>query len=104
MNNAQRNTILLAVTSPLSWLFYRGLIGHLRSAGFQPTLLSSPGARLSTTAEEEGVSSIALPMDREIAPVKDLFSLCKLFRTIRRIRPQIVDASTPKAGLLVGLA
>jgi sugar O-acyltransferase (sialic acid O-acetyltransferase NeuD family) len=43
-------------------------------------------------------------MEREIAPVKDLVSLWKLYRTIRRIRPYIVDAGTPKAGLLVGIA
>jgi lipopolysaccharide/colanic/teichoic acid biosynthesis glycosyltransferase/glycosyltransferase involved in cell wall biosynthesis len=43
-------------------------------------------------------------MEREIAPMKDLVSLWRLWRTIRRIRPDIVDAGTPKAGLLVGIA
>src|ERR1700680_327643 len=104
MNSAHRKTILLAVTAPLSWVFYKGLVSHLRIAGFQPILLSSPGANLSATAEKEGVPSIAVPMEREIAPLKDLISLWKLYRTIRRICPDIVDASTPKAGLLVGLA
>src|ERR1700686_4356355 len=104
MNRTRQNTLLFAVTSPLSWLFYKGLIGHLRNAGFDPILLSSPGANLSATAEKEGVPSIAVPMEREIAPLKDLISLWKLYRTIRRICPEIVDASTPKAGLLVGLA
>jgi glycosyltransferase involved in cell wall biosynthesis len=104
MNSSHRNKILLAVTSPLSWVFYEGLVSHLRIAGFQPTLLSSPGANLVATAQEEEVSSIAVPMEREIAPLEDLISLWKLYRTIRRIGPDIVDASTPKAGLLVGLA
>jgi len=104
MNSSNRNTILLAVTSPMSWVFYKGLISHLRIAGFQPILLSSPGANLSATAEEERVPGIAVPMQREIALLKDLISLWKLYRTIRRIRPEIVDASTPKAGLLVGFA
>lgn len=103
-NSTGHNTILLAVTSPLSWVFYRGLVGHLRGAGFQPILLSSPGANLTAMSEEEGAPSIALPMEREIAPLKDLISLCKFYQTIHRTRPSIVDASTPKAALLAGIA
>jgi glycosyltransferase involved in cell wall biosynthesis len=104
MNDARRNTLLLAVTSPLSWTFYRGLISHLHEAGFEPVLLSSPGPGLQSASEQEGVASVAVPMEREIAPLKDLISLWRLYRTIRRIRPNIVDAGTPKAGLLVAIA
>ncbi len=104
MNSAYRKTILLAVTSPLSWMFYKGLVGHLRIAGLQPILLSTPGANLSATAEEEGVPGLAVPMEREIAPLEDLVSLWKLYRTIRKTRPDVSDAATPKAGLLVGIA
>jgi sugar O-acyltransferase (sialic acid O-acetyltransferase NeuD family) len=104
MNALRRDTLLLAVTSPLSWTFYRGLITHLREAGFEPVLLSSPGPGLQSASEQEGVASVAVPMEREIAPLKDLVSLWKLYRAIRRIRPSIVDAGTPKAGLLVGIA
>jgi lipopolysaccharide/colanic/teichoic acid biosynthesis glycosyltransferase/glycosyltransferase involved in cell wall biosynthesis len=43
-------------------------------------------------------------MEREIAPIQDLVSFCRLYRTIRRLRPAIVDASTPKAGLLTSVA
>jgi sugar O-acyltransferase (sialic acid O-acetyltransferase NeuD family) len=102
--NTHRNKLLLAVTSPLSWTFYRGLISHLQEAGLEPVLISSPGPGLQTASEQEGVASIAIPMEREIAPLKDMVSLWKLYRTIRRIRPDIVDAGTPKAGLLVGIA
>jgi glycosyltransferase involved in cell wall biosynthesis len=104
MSVARRNTLLLAVTSPLSWTFYRGLISHLREAGFEPILLSSPGLGLQSASQQENAASVAVPMEREIAPLKDLISLWKLYRAIRRIRPDIVDASTPKAGLLVGVA
>jgi glycosyltransferase involved in cell wall biosynthesis len=102
--SACRNTLLLAVTSPLSWTFYRGLISHLCDVGFEPVLLSSPGPGLQSASEEEGVETVAVRMEREISPLKDLISFWKLYRAIRRIRPDIVDASTPKAGLLVGVA
>jgi lipopolysaccharide/colanic/teichoic acid biosynthesis glycosyltransferase/glycosyltransferase involved in cell wall biosynthesis len=43
-------------------------------------------------------------MEREIDPLRDLSSLWKLFRIVRQVRPNIVDTSTPKASLLVGIA
>jgi lipopolysaccharide/colanic/teichoic acid biosynthesis glycosyltransferase len=104
MNGSHRHKILLAVTSPLSWVFYKGLIGHMRISGFQPILLSSVGVNLQATSEEEAVTSVPVRMDREINVLKDLASLWMLYQTIRRIRPATVDASTPKAGLLVGVA
>jgi lipopolysaccharide/colanic/teichoic acid biosynthesis glycosyltransferase len=96
--------ILFAVTSTLSCNFYKNVLGHLRRAGLEPTLLSSPGENLVKVSAAEGVANMAIPMEREIAPLRDLISLCKLYRTIRRIRPAIVDASTPKAGLLTSVA
>lgn len=96
--------ILIAVTSPLSCNFYNGALGHLRSAGFEPTLLSAPGDHLGEVASAAGVANIAVPMEREIAPIQDVVSFCRLYRTIRRLRPTIVDASTPKAGLLTSVA
>jgi glycosyltransferase involved in cell wall biosynthesis len=39
-------------------------------------------------------------LEREISPLKDLVSLVRLYRVFRRFRPAIVNAGTPKAGLL----
>jgi len=39
-------------------------------------------------------------MEREISPFKDLLSLVRLYTILRRLRPAIVNAGTPKAGLL----
>jgi glycosyltransferase involved in cell wall biosynthesis len=43
-------------------------------------------------------------MDREIAPLRDLIALHRLVRVIKRVRPDVVNAGTPKAGLLGMLA
>jgi hypothetical protein len=96
--------ILLAVTSPISWTFYRGIPSHLHSADFDPVLLSSPGKNLQEISETEGVPFFSVPMERGIAALKDLIVLWRLCRVMRAVRPDIVDAGTPKAGLLVGLA
>lgn len=99
-----RCQILIAVTSPLACNFYKGVLGHLRRAGFETTLLSSPGDKLVEISAAAGSPNIAVPMERDIAPLRDLVSCVRLYRTIRRVRPAIVDASTPKAGLLTSVA
>jgi lipopolysaccharide/colanic/teichoic acid biosynthesis glycosyltransferase/glycosyltransferase involved in cell wall biosynthesis len=104
MNQILPKRVLLAVTCPVSWTFYKGIPSHLHAAGFDPILLSSPGDGLRSISEREEVASVAVPMERGIAPSRDVISLFKLYRAMRRVRPDIVDASTPKAGLLVSIA
>lgn len=99
-----RKTLLYTVTSPLACNFCKDTLGHLRRAGFDPVMLSSPGANLREVSLKEMVRSIAVPIEREISPAKDLISLWRLCRIILQLRPAIVDASTPKAGLLAGVA
>jgi lipopolysaccharide/colanic/teichoic acid biosynthesis glycosyltransferase len=45
-----------------------------------------------------------IEMEREISPIRDLASIVQIWRLMRRLRPQIVNVGTPKAGLLGGLA
>jgi glycosyltransferase involved in cell wall biosynthesis len=92
--------ILFAITSSLACHFYKGLARYVAAAGFDPILLSSPGTLLNQVSEAEGALAISIPIEREIAPAKDLVSLWRLYRAIRQLRPLIADASTPKAGLL----
>jgi lipopolysaccharide/colanic/teichoic acid biosynthesis glycosyltransferase/glycosyltransferase involved in cell wall biosynthesis len=80
------------------------VLRRLREQGFDPVILSSPGANLCDVAAIEKVAWVAVPMERQVAPMRDLGSFWRLWRTVRRVRPTIVDASTPKAGLLTGLA
>ena len=104
--NAHRNTgkvrprIVLGVTSTMSMMFFTGQCAHLREAGFDVTVVSSPGEELQSLAAREGVASAAIPMRREIAPLADCASLVRLFLLLRRLRPVIADFGTPKAGLL----
>jgi lipopolysaccharide/colanic/teichoic acid biosynthesis glycosyltransferase len=96
--------IVVAVTVPISWVFFGKELKYLRHEGFEITAISSPGKRLEAISQSEGASALAIPMEREIRPLKDLVSLWRIYRALRRIKPDLVDMSTPKAGLLVGLA
>lgn len=97
-------TVLLAVTSALSCVFLEGPIEMLQRYGFEPVLLSSPGAQLHRMAQDASIRYAAVPMKREIAPFDDLQALYRLYRVIRQVRPMLSDVGTPKAGLLGGLA
>jgi lipopolysaccharide/colanic/teichoic acid biosynthesis glycosyltransferase/glycosyltransferase involved in cell wall biosynthesis len=81
-----------------------GQLRYLRSAGFETFFACSPGEELPGFAAREGAHGEAVPIEREIAPLRDLQSLWNLWRLMRRIRPRLTNVSAPKAGLLGGLA
>ena len=96
--------LIRSATVPSSLdVFCRGLLREL-SESYEVVALSSPGDELSVIACREGVRTIAVEMERHIAPVKDLVSLFRLVRVLRRERPDIIHSMTPKAGLLCMMA
>ncbi len=97
-------TILVGVTHAQTCLILGPRLRALRKAGYRVLLVSSPGPLLDETAAREDVEPIALPMKRGIAPIADLVSLFRLWRLIAEYRPDLVEFSTPKAGLLGTLA
>jgi glycosyltransferase involved in cell wall biosynthesis len=75
-------------------------VAFLNARGFEVHTITS---RVS----EEWLGTIEIPgithhvaMRREISPLDDLLSVSRLWRLLRRLRPQIVHTHTPKAGLL----
>jgi glycosyltransferase involved in cell wall biosynthesis len=96
--------ILYAVTDPMSALLVRGQLGYLREAGADVYFLSSPGDLAEDIAREDGVNYVPVPMVRTIDLGADLRSMHAMWRAIRAVEPDIVNFSTPKAGLLAGVA
>jgi len=101
---AERPTIVVSVTHPQTCLVLGGRLRALRQAGFRVVLVSSPGELLESTAAREGAEVVAIAMRRGIAPLADLVSFVRLVRLLRRIAPDALECSTPKAGLLGMLA
>lgn len=81
-----------------------GQLAWMRAQGFKVAVACAPGPDLEATAEREGVEVFPVPFAREIAPVKDLRSLSALVGVMRYWCPNLVNAGTPKAGLLGMLA
>lgn len=92
------------VTVPVSLNFLKGQAPYMRDRGLVTTVISSPGKELSTFSEREGTSNVPLSMSRNIDLPTDVQSLFRLVRVFMASRPHIVQAQTPKAGLLGMLA
>jgi glycosyltransferase involved in cell wall biosynthesis len=82
----------------------RGQLAFMREHGFDVLVIASPGAELDRVRDREGVETVPIEMERSIAPKADALSLARLIDAFRRIRPDIVNAGTPKGGLLGMLA
>lgn len=72
--------------------------------GFEIVGVSSAGTEMADVERDEGIRTVVVEMSRSITPFKDLGSLFRLYRLIRKEKPDIVHSHTPKAGLLTMLA
>ena len=96
--------VYLATDAMTARLFLDGQLGFLRQRGFDVTLITGPSAGLNQTGDREGVRVIPIPMSREISLLQDWKALRQLTRVLRDLQPDLVNAGTPKAGLLGMLA
>ena len=99
--------ILYTTTTPIAALaFFAPQLAHLRAQGHEVHLVTPPEpADLVARAQQIGGAAYhPLPMAREISPRRDLQALAGMVRILLQVRPDIVNFSTPKAGLLGGLA
>jgi glycosyltransferase involved in cell wall biosynthesis len=93
-------TLLHITTIPMSLTFLRGQTAYMKARGLRVHALSSPGDDLEAFGDREQVMVHPIRMTREITPVEDLKSLVGIRRVLRDVKPEIVHAHTPKAGLL----
>ncbi len=104
MSAPARLRLVHVTTVPDSLLFLDGQPRYLRARGFEVVAVSSPGAALERFQRAEEVACHTVAMARAITPWRDLVALLRLTLLLRRLRPDIVDAHTPKGGLLGMLA
>ncbi|HOP79171.1 MAG TPA: glycosyltransferase family 4 protein [Armatimonadota bacterium] len=101
MSEASRRPRLVHITTvPESLGFLTGQVSYMKTRGFVIHAISSPGELLDRFEEQEKVEVHPVLMSRRITPLRDLFSLGRIVFTLRKIRPTIVHAHTPKGGLL----
>jgi glycosyltransferase involved in cell wall biosynthesis len=103
--NLARPGLVIAVNSAIALRFLQGQLQFFQDRSFNVTVLC-PERRTDEWEVErpEGVPIIEVPMERKIAPLRDLASLWRLWRILHTLRPAVTNVGTPKAGLLGGFA
>jgi glycosyltransferase involved in cell wall biosynthesis len=103
--NLHRPRLVSVVNSSIALGFLQGQLQYFQDKGFDVTVLC-PERRIGEweVARPGGVPIIEVPMERAIAPLRDLASLWRLWRIMRALRPVVTNVGTPKAGLLGGFA
>jgi len=100
----RRPRICVLVTAPVSLkALYRGQFEFLQMHGLDITAVSAPGPELDAL-QDRGIRTHGVSMERVPSPIKDVASLCGLWRLFRRERFDLIHVSTPKAGLLGSIA
>jgi glycosyltransferase involved in cell wall biosynthesis len=96
--------IVLALTDPRSALLVRGQLAYLGRRGFDVHLVTGRGEPAGALAAAEGATHHAVDIQRDIALGSDPRALAQLVGLLARLRPTLIDGSTPKAGLLAMVA
>ncbi len=96
--------MLYLLTAEISSVLVRGQLDWLTSQGFEVHVGAELGDGSSAHRWDASATLHEVPYTRQISPLRDLRALVTTVRLIRRLRPDIVNASTPKAGLLGMLA
>jgi glycosyltransferase involved in cell wall biosynthesis len=96
--------VLHVTTVPVTLPFLAGHVAHAKSKGFEVHALSSPGKPLEEFGRDMKIDVHPVLMPRRITPLVDLAAVWRIVRVVRHVRPAIVDAHTPKGGLLATLA
>ncbi|MHB1066470.1 MAG: glycosyltransferase family 4 protein [Candidatus Nanopelagicales bacterium] len=92
---------LFGVTVPMTaQAFLTDQLVALAERGWDVHLVTSPDDGFDRLGDLPGVTVHGLPMKRPPAPLQDARSLLAWMRLVKRLRPDVVVASTPKAGLL----
>ena len=71
---------------------------------FEVIAISSDKPRLEKYGKEEGVKTFYLTLTRKITPFKDVIAVWKLYKFLKKEKPEIVHTHTPKAGIVGMLA
>lgn len=100
----QRSVVYGVTIGKSAFGLLRGQLKWLQNHGWKASLATTPDDAALRTAAREEVALHGIPMARKVSPVTDVRALAKWVGLLHRLRPAAVNVSTPKAGLLGGVA
>lgn len=88
--------MIQGVTSSLSVVFIREQVQFIEKNGYQVTVVCNKDFETSY----DGMTVEHIPFEREISILQDIRTLYSLLKYLKREKPDTINFSTPKAGLL----
>jgi glycosyltransferase involved in cell wall biosynthesis len=99
--NTERKKLARIVTVPISFKhLIKGQARYFSEHGYEVSLISADGPELPAVIAHEKVPHYTIPFTRQITLIQDLKCCWQLYKTLKRIKPDVLHTQTPKAGLL----
>lgn len=95
--------LLYVLTSSISYLLIEGLIDKF-TKNFDVYLITSFDLSLKRKCKKANIKYFSSPLRRNTSPIWDLICLIHSFILIWKIKPDIINFSTPKAAMLYSIS
>lgn len=96
-----RRKLIRITTVPISLKYLiKGQMRFMKENGFDVKMMSADGEEREGIVKNEDCEHVILPLTRMITPIQDLRAVIKLYKFLRKEKPQIVHTHTPKAGVV----
>jgi glycosyltransferase involved in cell wall biosynthesis len=92
--------LIVGITAEGSVNLLLGQMDYFRALGYQTYLMSPYSERSAAFCLNENCEHLIINIEREIAPANDLKTLLQIFKTFKKVKPDIVNFGTPKVSLL----
>lgn len=92
--------VIRVMTISGSLRLIEGQYEYLSNNGYEVIAVSSNGPEQQQLEVDEGVKTYPVEMTRTISPFKDIKSVWKLFKILKKEKPLIIHTHTPKAGIV----
>lgn len=104
MKGIKRKKLVLCCTHSFGAKFLEGQLEFMKDNGFDVYVFSGPGEEIKSLCRREQATLIVTPFKREISLSDDFKCLFFIIKKLKVLRPEIINAGTPKAALLMCLA
>ena len=92
--------LIIGITAEGSVNLLLGQLNYFHQKGYKTYLMSPLSDRSAAFCKNENCEHLIINIEREIAPANDLKTLLQIFKTFKKVKPDIVNFGTPKVSLL----
>lgn len=100
----QKKKLITGITAPGSVNLLRGQLKYFHDQGFESYLIAPDESTTKAFCEDEKCTLLPVKIKREISLISDFIALWVITKHFWKIKPDIVNAGTPKMSLLAMIA